>query len=156
MHYKMSQNQAHKYQCHLLMGNSSTAGRTATGILTEWTPSSHDKLPNEYRPCSLNREEKITLNDKLVTVELNDRTDGLTFIVTPGGASTRAVYTDVAKPTFVTVLVMVDLFLSAGIEMDGRLRSFCDSGAALWQAAWCSVIELTAELLYPMEQRKSV
>uniref|UniRef100_A0A0A9GXR0 Uncharacterized protein n=1 Tax=Arundo donax TaxID=35708 RepID=A0A0A9GXR0_ARUDO len=91
-------------------------------------PSSQVRLPKVYLPCTLSLAWNVTLNVNLLTVELKVRSEGLTVTSTPGGASKRALYFDMAGPTLVTVLDNVSLPLSSGIVMDGRFRSISDFG----------------------------
>lgn len=55
-------------------------------------------------------------------VELKDNTDGSTLTLVPGGALIRAKYMESMGPTFETVLDMVIVFFSSGMERDGKLK----------------------------------
>ncbi|WRX11657.1 hypothetical protein QQP08_004144 [Theobroma cacao] len=78
------------------------------GLLTLCTPSSHSK---EAETIDLSIvPSMVSENDSFCPRDLNDRTLGLTWILSaPAGAVTFALYIDIGDPTFVTVLLKTRL-----------------------------------------------
>lgn len=91
---------------------------TAMGLLTSWDPSVHVYDPNTYSPVTCDAV-KVILNVSFSPVLVNLSTLGVIKTLIPDGACITDLYTLLAGPTFVTVLVTILLPFKALIAIDG-------------------------------------
>ena len=96
---------------------------TDMGILTACSPSDQAKLPKENPVLTRRAEETMTLKVMVLILELKTSLSGSNFMVTPGGGSITALYSESTAPTFVTLLVRETEYWRFGMVMEGRFTS---------------------------------